>query len=312
MDITTVKSHIINKSLDGYYIFTGPELGVMDIYIDKIAEILQAKKVRPDDIAQTLRASKSKAFIKTSQISVFRDCKELITNESLQEQIDAFSSNCECYIFIYTNIDKRTKFYKRFKDRIVEFNPMREDIFVKHLQQQIDLPERECKQLAEVCEMDYSRALLEIDKIVTYSQATGTDSLQSYRKLVESGAIYVPPYDAIFDFVDAVLKNKKRLAFQLLQESYDYGEATLVLLTALYNNTKQLLQLQTCKSADISSATGLTYFQIKLATPRKGYNSAGDLVWLMRNIQKTETGIKSGKVADEIAVAKLLVEYWGE
>ena len=130
-------------------------------------------------------------------------------------------------------------------------------------------------------------------------------------KLLKDGTIYVPPYDAVFDFVDAVLRNQKTRAFELLESSYACGESTLVLLSNLYNSAKQLLQVQSYTGSDkITDATGLTPFQVKLASGRKNINSNGDLVYLMRLVRNAEKGIKTGDVDEQIAMYYTLVSYW--
>ena len=141
-------------------------------------------------------------------------------------------------------------------------------------------------------------------------QCTGLDANKAFIKLLDDGVIYIPPQDAVFDFVDAVLKYKTKLSFQLLDESYSSGENTLVLLTNLYNNTKWALQYQSCTSDDIQQATGLTAFQIKLSKDRKNRYHNGDLVFLMRKIREIEKGIKIGEIEDCFAVELLLVNLW--
>jgi DNA polymerase III delta subunit len=194
---------------------------------------------------------------------------------------------------------------------IVEFEPFKLPVLVKYIQKDIDLSEDSSKLLAEICEQDYSRILLEIDKIKQYKSHYLISSDKAMQELLTAGVIYRPPYDAIFDFVDAVLKYKPKKAFKLLQESYDSGEATLVIISNLYNSTKQLLQVQSYQGDSLADSTGLTPFQIKLASGRKGYYSNGDLVYFMRKLREVEKGIKIGEIEESIAVPYALVSLWG-
>ena len=50
MDLSTLKTHIKTKTFDPFYIFTGPEVGVMDIYIRQIAKVQDADVVMLDGI----------------------------------------------------------------------------------------------------------------------------------------------------------------------------------------------------------------------------------------------------------------------
>lgn len=134
---------------------------------------------------------------------------------------------------------------------------------------------------------------------------------EAFEVLLKDGTIYIPPKDAIFDFVKAVLQNKPRLAYDLYQDCKDIGEATLVMLSVLYNNAKQVLQVQSCNSKDIAKSTGLTGWQIRNAKECVGKFGNGDLVYLMRLIQKVESGIKAGKMDESIAVDYILVNFMG-
>ena len=125
---------------------------------------------------------------------------------------------------------------------------------------------------------------------------------KAFEQLVADGAIYQPPKDAIFDFVKAVLQNHTGLAYKLLQDCKDIGESSLAILSVLFNNTKQLLQVQTCESKDIEKTTGLTYWQIKNAKECLNVYSNNNLIYIMKLIQSTERKIKSGLMEEQIAV----------
>ena len=312
MDLTTLKAHIKTGNFNSWYIFTGPEVKAMDIYINHIAEVRGATVARLDSVSNLMSKLNTKSFVKNAQILILRDCKEFLSDDKLQARISQNKANTEhIIIFIYSTIDKRSKLYKSHKDKIVAFEPFKMPVLVKYIQKDIDLSEDCCKLLAEVCEMDYSRILLEIDKIHQYKSHYLISADRALKELLDDGVIHQPPHDAVFDFVDAVLKYKPKKAFKLLQESYESGEATLVLISNLYNSTKQLLQVQSYQGTKLAESTGLTPFQIKLASGRKGYYSSGDLVYFMRKLREVEKGIKVGEIEESIAVPYALVSLWG-
>ena len=313
MDLTTLKTHIKLKTLNPMYVFTGPELGVMDIYIKQMAKVKNATLVMLDGIEDLAKKLHKGSMLKNAYIYILRDSKEFMQDDALARKITHSGAlSGDVLLLIYTNIDKRSKFYKTFQDEIVDFQPMKTDILLKYIQKEIYLTESCCMKLIEVCESDYSRILLEIDKIKRYSEAKQVKEETAFATLMKEGAIFQPPKDAVFDFVDAVLKGKKELAFALLKSSYEFGEATMVLLSNLYNSTKQLLQVQSFKGdGKITEATGLTPFQVKLASERKGRNSTGDLIYLMRLVRDTEKGIKTGAIEEPMAMPYILANYWG-
>lgn len=313
MDLSTLKAHIKTKSFEPMYIFTGPEVGVMDIYINQMAKVQNAVITRLDSIEDLAKKMHKGSMLKNAQIYVLRDSKEFIQDNELALKITQKNALTGVpLILVYSNIDKRSKFYKTFQDSIVEFQPLKPEILVKYAQKEIYLTEQSYNQLMEVCEYDYSRILLEVDKIKRYAVASGLSENGAFITLMRDGVIFQPPKDAVFDFVDAVLKGKRELAFKLLRSSYEYGEATMVLLSNLYNSTKQLLQVQSFKGdGKITEATGLTPFQVKLASERKGKNSTGDLIYLMRLVRDTEKGIKTGAIEEQMAMPYILANYWG-
>lgn len=54
MDIGAVKNDIKNNTIKQLYIFTGPELAVQDIYIDKIKDVKNAQIKRLDTLADII------------------------------------------------------------------------------------------------------------------------------------------------------------------------------------------------------------------------------------------------------------------
>ena len=131
-----------------------------------------------------------------------------------------------------------------------------------------------------------------------------------FRKFVEENVLFVPPRDAVFDFVSAVLQNKPKNAYELLQDCKEIGEATLIIISNLYNLTKWTYQVQNCFSKDIEKSTGLTYWQIKNAKECVGRFSNEDLEYLMRLCQNIEVRIKQGKIDEKIAVDYILANFY--
>ena len=307
MDITAVKQQIQKKEPQHFYIFVGEEVEVMDIYINKIAECINVKPTRADSVEEVLPKITSNSLFSTPQCYVIREDKEFIKSDAVQDFFDEKIQSQNIVILTFYTLDKRTKFYKAYTDSIVFFERLNEQILSKYVHRKIELSERNTRMLIDVCECDLSRIYLEIDKVISYAEKTGCSNDQSFVALLESGTIYEPPYDAIFDFVDAVLKRKPKLAYNLYQQCQAIGEANLTLLSVLYTNAKAVLQVQSCTSNDIAKSTGLTGFQIKLAKEKCGVYKNRELVNLMKLIQRVERGIKTGEIEDGLSVDYVLV-----
>ena len=228
-----------------------------------------------------------------------------MSNAKLQITVRAGIGN-NMLVLLVTKLDKRLKFYNAYKDIIVEFEALPEQILAKYIRKQIPkMSDRGCQDLIDVCENDYGRILLELDKIKCYA-GTKLPCEDSFSLLLKEGVIYRPPTDAIFDLVAAIMKRQKK-SFALLKESYDSGEATMVMLTVLFNTAKAVLQLQTCQSKDVAKATGLNPKQIYRIRELTGHYTEAELEDLLHLIRTVETGIKTGKVEDQFAMQYILV-----
>lgn len=309
MNIADVKTQIKDKQLQQYYIFTGEEIEVQRIYINKIAEVLGGGIVRADSIADVWQDIISPSMFDTACVYVVRDDKNLMQDENLQRQVETTNLYGNIVIHLVTTVDKRTKWYKLNSDKIVLFERLSTDILIKYCQQQIKLNRANCERLIAMCENDYSRILLEIDKIKNFiAFSPESDCNKVFEVFVKDGIIYQPPQDAIFSLVDAILKRQVCRVFDLLEQCYAVGEANMVILSVLFTNTKQVLQVQSCESSDIAKSTGLTKWQVKCAQDRCGYYSIGELLNIIRLIQKIQKGIITGQIEDSLAVEYLLVK----
>ena len=306
MTLAELKAQIMSKTMNPIYIFTGTEIAVRDIYLKQIAKVGNYEIKWVDDVSDIIQVGRKKSMLQKKTLFVLSECNELVKNEKASAVLQ-MSMGKNMLVCMFTSLDKRVKLYKQYKDIIVEFEPLESEILKKYIQKEIGLSDKNCIRLMEICENDYGRCLLEIDKIKRFHIVTERLYDQSFISLLQDGTIYQPSKDAIFDFVDAVLHRDSYMSFKLMQESYDSGEATLVMISNLYNSFKALLQVQSCKSRDVENCTGLTSWQVKNARKHLNKYSIGELVNAMTIIRNAEVGIKSGTIEEAIAVPHLLV-----
>ena len=316
MNTVDLKAQIKSRNLDSFYIFTGPEFVMLETYIKTMAKTFDAKIVRLDEVSELIKRLGAKSMLRKRQIYILRDNKDFLSSDELQAKFEHFRASESIVILVYTSIDKRSKLYKKFQDKIVQFDYMSEDVLVKYIQREIPLSNRNARRLVQICDRDYGRILLEIDKIRSYTESCeDKDNVDcphdlSFEQLCGDGVIYQSPQDRIFDFVDAVLNCKPKKSFEIYSECKEFGESTFVMLINLYNNAKRVLQYQTCTSKDIEKATGMTSQQIYHAKNKSGVYSDEDLIYLMKLIQKCDTAIKTGTIEEDIAVPYMLTMFW--
>lgn len=309
MEVNEIKAHIQQKRFNSFYIFTGPEWKIQRIYIDMIAKASGKELAFIDSITDIYGKLNNRSFLSKSYVYVVRDDKELMQNEKLQAQLDSVL-NDNILILELTEPDKRTKFYRAYKNTIAEFNALTAQITRKYIQREIQLSDKNCDKLAAICEYDYGRCLLEIDKIKMLMKITQAEDMpnNTFEMMLADGTIFQPPKDAIFDFVDAVLDDKIQRSFDLYQNCVAVGEAVMVMISVLYNNAKAVLQVQSCKSSDVSKATGLTAWQIQNARKHLNVYSIGELVRIMKLCQVCQEAIVTGTMDEEYAMDYILTE----
>ena len=329
MIVGDVKQQIKTKSLDNYYVFTGDELEVMNIFVKKIAEVAGAKISRVDSLSSVFSKMQNRTFLSTKTCYVIRDDKEYLSAEDIWPKLDGTTElpfddagqllqGDNIVIMLYSDIDKRSKFYKHSQNRIVTFEALTDENLKREIQKRVSLSDKNCDILIDICEHNLGIILNEIDKIQRYIYGYKTDDESNisfdlaFEHLLKSGTIHQPARDCIWDFVDAVLMRKKKLAFGLMEEAVEFGNPTLTLISVLYKDAKQLLQVQGCQSSDVSKSTGLSGWDIKRARGRVSKYSNRELINAMRVIQSAEKGIKSGSIEDSMALDYILVNILGE
>ena len=316
MEISTIQKQIKEKNVSNFYIFTGEEIAVQDIYVKKISECAELPFTRSESVSEIMLKLNSKAFITSNKCYVVHNDNEFLKADTAWDKVIS-NIRDNVLILIYDNKDKRGKFYKRFTESIATFEHLGEDILTKYIQKHIDLSVPNCKTLIDICEFDYSRILLEIDKIKQYKQTTQEYNGHTvwvsipcdavFQELVENGTIYKPPKDAIFDLVDSICRGNIEKSYCLYEDCKSINESPLVIISVLYNNMKQMLQVQSCKDKDVSKVTGLNGWIVQQARDKLGAYTTGELVNALKTIQSVETQIKTGEIEQDIAVDYIML-----
>ena len=310
MDVAKLKSQIQSKKLDGFYIFTGTEWYVQNLYMNQMAKAIDGELNFVDDVTDLFSRITKRGFINKNHVYVLYEDAEVYKNPTLIDKLQNIIRS-DIVIYVLSSVDKRTKFYKTYKDTFIEFNALERAVLKRHVMNNIELTSEQSDYLIDICDSNYGRILLEIDKIKAYvdSDDSGpfvSDSL-AFEDLLEEGTIYQPPYDDIFNFVDEVLKRNVSGVYDRLDNCKRIGESNLALLSVLYTNTKQVLQVQSYDGNNIEKATGLTAYQVRQIKKKCGKYRVGELVYMLKLIYEITNNIKLGKIDESIAVDYLLV-----
>lgn len=310
MKLPELQMQLRDKKLSPFYIFTGEEVAVMDIYIEMIGKIKGVKPRRADSVTDIMGSITNKSIFNESNIYVISDDKDFLKQEDVWDKfIKGEMQEDNIVILIFNNIDKRSKFYKNYNKTFTEFEKLSPEVLAGYINRNIGLDTSNAKNLAMLCECNYSRILLESDKIMQLSKANKIDILGAYKIALNENLIHVDAGDIIFDFIDAVCKRNPPKAFKLMEDLKSKGESPLGALSLLYTNFRNMLIVQSAGNAkDMGKRTGLTGWQIKLAKEKGKRYSTGELVRIIRELREIEKGIKTGVIDSKIALDYLLVE----
>ena len=168
-----------------------------------------------------------------------------------------------------------------------------------------------CKKLIDICNSSYNQILLELDKIKQFNNMYGQDSYSKVNNIFEDldnrGAFHKEISDITFEFIEKVLKRDIEAVYDLRKKLIQIGESNIKLLSLLYTNFKTILLIQSCKSNDVCKTTGLQYYQVKYNQDKLNYYTIRELVYVLKLIHKIESGIKTGKIDEQISIDYLLI-----
>lgn len=308
MQLPELQKQLVEKVVQPFYLFVGEEVGIMDIYMQKIAEVAGANLKRVNSLKDIFAGLQAHSFLSKSTCYVIRDDKDLLKqDESVWQGLQmGVTQGKNIIILVYTSLDRRTKFYKMNENIITEFAKLSGEVLAKYAQKEIGLNEKYGYDLAHRTNLDYSQLMLECDKLKILSQVRGIPIDEAYRQAIAEKLIYTTPQDVIFDFVDAFCKRQVNQAFTLWEELEELDSNPLGVLTLLYNNFKAMLVVSG-GGDNLVQRTGLTAWQIKNALEKGNRYDVGELVRALQTLRNLEKGIKVGHIDVDMAVYYALI-----
>ena len=308
MNLAELKKSIIDKRFNNVYIFTGDEIKVMNIYITQIANAQSRTVIRKDNVGEIFKTLKISKLTKESNVYVILDDFDFVKQENYWEQLMTATQD-HTIILVYSQLDKRGKFYKTYKDEICEFEKLSEVVLAKYIQKEIPLDTESAKELALMCENSYNRVLMEVDKLKHLMDVYSITAQDAFNKMLNEELINTTQTELAFKIVDAICKRQVQTTFELLQYLDVVKDSPIAILSLLYSNIKSMLLVAVCpKEGKISEVTGLSGWQIKTAYEKGNNYAPTELLNIMSVIKHIDEGIKIGKVEPQYAIPYLVAK----
>ena len=270
---------------------TGPwcicssDLGLRDIYLEKLKNALRSDKI-----------------IYIRDLEKFKPFGKLLNQNILYVYI-ADSSNEKLFDFSYnivqlsTKLDARTSFVKKHKDRIIELKPLTEKELFKWIEKNSNLDEQQINKLMKKCNNNFAKIRNELFKYKLSNLSWSEFSIQTFDHVK----------DAVFDLCESLIRKDKKASVYYLDHCKHIGEASMVVLTVLSNNCKQILQVQNCPNPT-SQNTGITNPYIIMQTKKLcGLRTNAELIKIIKLCNELDLAIKTGQIDDDFVKDYLVI-----
>lgn len=321
MKLPDLQKQIVSKNIDHVLLLFGEEVAIMDIYLDKIYKVIGGDVLRFDSVREAYaKLVQRRITTNGSRVFLVRDDKEFLkADKEWAKVFKAAESGDDYIIIIYSTMDRRSKFYKQNQEKLCEFEKLSSSMLAGYIDKLLPgMSVSQKEQFAQVCECNYSRILLEADKVKHYAHALDSEAADipmsidygmCFQKLLKQGVIYQPIGDITFSFTDAILTRRKRDTAEYLAKAKAVGENEILTLSVLYNGFKQILMVQGLgkDQSEPCKRTGLTPWQVKMAKEKQGHYSIAELINALKVIRFVEKGIKTGAIDSDVAVEYVIV-----
>lgn len=284
-DLVSFQKDIRTNNLKPFYILYGEEIGLMNVYLNQMGNV-----VRETSVSTIWKTLTQKGLVSNHRIFAVRDDKDFLSNESRWKRLPDVRYGT--LVLMVTKIDKRSKLLKAFPDNCVEFEKMTDAQLKRHFVSKYSTIDSDMIEMViQLCLNDYSRIDNELDKL---SRLKNVDA-----SVVESLVKHKTEID-IFSLVDDVLEYRPEPAIIKVTELLAKGESPIGLLTLLYqnfNNACLVLGADEPKEASLGIKQFLINkivynFQYELDSAFEGMAILGQAI----------EGIKNGRYTESSAV----------
>lgn len=305
MELFELQNLIKSNNCPSVLIFLGEDYMLANMYIDSIAKRYNLVKTDVNSLQDVIKGSFKTEFDFENKLFVLKYQKDVASKENLWSKIEE-KLHGDMLIYVYNDLDKRTKFYTQNKDKIVNFAPQEEKTFLAMVRGQTKMNSSNVKELSKICKYNYGKFLSELNKIKSYSEYNNISEDDSYSQLINSGTIHTENNDVIFEFINKVMSARIDM-YKNYMTLKNNGESNILIINLLYTSMRNQFICQTVTNPNQNS-TGLTPYVINTCLRRNKIYSVSNLRKAMMLVKKLEQGVKMGLFDESFIVDYFLVE----
>lgn len=299
MNLGELRSSIIGKESQTPWIFTGVEVGIMEIYIQQISKVFGAEIKRVNSLKEALAGSQQNTlFGSVRKLFIVKDDKEFMNDSDCWGGISSKVGDA-LIILVYSEIDGRSKMSKVFENQIVEFKTLDAKQLAKYIIKDTGLEAGRAEQMAVNCGLDYLTIKMESDKLLNFLEMNKLPINSAFDQALKQRILWIRWEDLFNGLIEAVMERKIGLAIERWKWLKELGESEMKALAFIYTQFKNLLLM--------FSGEGINpYFASQLQKAKQAFTreEVEDIVHI---IQKSEQDSKMGRLEMGILLDYILV-----
>lgn len=293
LGLLDLQTQIREGSLLPFYIFTGEEIELQNIYLKQMGDV-----IRVDRVADIYNKITSKLISGKFAVYVVRDDMDFIKSEKTWGSISDRIRNAVLVIQV-TTPSKCKKFIKDLNDCVVEFNHMTTKQLLNVVNMDCSVSNKQY--FIEACNNDLNT----INNYLDIFKRAGIKELN--KKIVDE---YIPTKEdvTVFQLADAVMRKDEQLTFKLLDQLLEDKNNVMGIIYAIYSQLHKCVLVEGYRGEkNISKVTGINSW-ICNNILRDNRIEPPKLLTALRLVQKYDKGIKTGKYDGVMACYSLIVE----
>lgn len=293
LGLLDLQTQIREGSLLPFYVFTGEEIELQNIYLKQMGDV-----IRVDRVADIYNKITSKLISGKFAVYVVRDDMDFIKSEKTWGSISDRIRNAVLVIQV-TTPNKCKKFIKELNDCVVEFNHMTTKQLLNVVNMDCSVSNKQY--FIEACNNDLNT----INNYLDIFKRAGIKELN--KKIVDE---YIPTKEdvTVFQLADAVMRKDEQLTFKLLDRLLEDKNNVMGIIYAIYSQLHKCVLVEGYRGEkNISKVTGINSW-ICNNILRDNRIEPSKLLTALRLVQKYDKAIKTGKYDGVIACYSLIVE----
>ena len=221
-----------------------------------------------------------------------------------------------CFIFVETEIDKRSRFYKEVKKygRVVEFGTQKEDTLIKWIlgilkKENRNITKETLQTFLVKTGSDMQMIKNELDKLVAYTEGRDVIATDDVEQVCITQTT-----NKIFEMINAIAEGNQKKALEFYEDLLSLKEPPMRILFLIARQFNQLYQVKLLEkeglpSSEIAKQAGIVPFAMKKYQAQAKNFTEGELRIAVEECVASEEAVKTGNMNDRLSVELLILKY---